>query len=235
VAEATTTSERVLVGTLFTLTYVCGLIDAASFLALGHVFTANMTGNVVFMAFAVAGVPELSIVRSALALTCALAGAVIAGHLDTRLTWKKRPTWFAAACILEALFLGAATIAAWFGREHLQEQSMLCVIIALTALGMGVRNGTVRRLAVPDLTTTVLTLTVAGIGFDSSLAGGKNPRWQIRIASICLMFAGAATGALILKQSLILLLLVATFLTTCCAVVQIFRDETAHEAKLNIR
>jgi uncharacterized membrane protein YoaK (UPF0700 family) len=211
------------------------LIDAASFLALGHVFTANMTGNVVFMAFAVAGVPGLSILRSALALACALAGGVLAGHLDTRVTWGKRPTWLATACVLEAAFVGTATITAWLGREHLQQQATLCVIIALTALGMGLRNGTVRRLGVPDLTTTVLTLTVAGLAFDSSLAGGKNPRWRIRIAAICLMFAGATAGAMILRHSLVLLLLLSTLLTAVCAVVQIFRDETAHEANLNAR
>ena len=49
-------------------TTVTGLIDAISYLALGHVFTANMTGNVVFLAFAVAGVPGLSLMRSLTAL-----------------------------------------------------------------------------------------------------------------------------------------------------------------------
>jgi uncharacterized membrane protein YoaK (UPF0700 family) len=45
-------------------TAITGLIAAISYLALGHVFTANMTGNVVFVAFAVAGVPGLSLTRS---------------------------------------------------------------------------------------------------------------------------------------------------------------------------
>jgi len=49
-------------------TAITGLIDAISYLALGHVFTANMTGNVVFVAFAVAGVPGLSFTRSLTAL-----------------------------------------------------------------------------------------------------------------------------------------------------------------------
>ena len=38
------------------LTVVTGLVDAFSYLSLGHVFVANMTGNVVFLGFALAGV-----------------------------------------------------------------------------------------------------------------------------------------------------------------------------------
>ena len=235
VGIANTTSERLLIGTLLTLTFVSGLIDAASFIAMGHVFTANMTGNVVFLAFAFAGVPGLSVVRSTVALAAALLGGVLAGHLDTRLTWKNRPIWLSIACVLEGLLVAAATAVAWFGRDRLQSETTLCAIISLTGIAMGLRNGTVRRLGVPDLTTTVLTLTVAGLAFDSSLAGGKNTRWHIRLASICLMFAGATVGALILRHSLVVLLFLSTFLTVCCAVVQIFRDETAHEAKLNVR
>jgi hypothetical protein len=53
-------------------------------------------------------------------------------------------------------------------------------VIALTAVAMGLRNSVVRRLAIPDLTTTVLTLTIAGLAADSSLASGDNPRWQRR-------------------------------------------------------
>ena len=52
-----TDAIRTAVGTLVTLTVVTGLVDAVSYLALGHVFVANMTGNVVFLGFALAGAP----------------------------------------------------------------------------------------------------------------------------------------------------------------------------------
>jgi hypothetical protein len=65
-------------------------------------------------------------------------------------------------------------------------------IIALTAAAKGLRNSVVRKLAIPDLTTTVLTLTIAGFAADSSLAGGDNPRWQRRGAAILAIIAGAA-------------------------------------------
>ena len=73
---------------------------------------------------------------------------------------------------------------------------------------MGLRNATVRRLAVPDLTTTVLTLTLTGLAADSSLAGGNNPRPLRRIFSVVAMFAGAAIGAILLRYGLALPLVV---------------------------
>ncbi|MFF7633211.1 DUF1275 family protein [Kitasatospora sp. NPDC008050] len=68
-------------------------------------------------------------------------------------------------------------------------------MIALLAVAMGLRNGTVRKLGVPDLTTTVLTLTLTGIAADSSLAGGANPRLGGRLYAVLAMLAGAAPGA----------------------------------------
>jgi len=60
---------------------------------------------------------------------------------------------------------------------------------------MGVRNSTIRRLAVPDITTTVLTMTLTGLAADSSLAGGSNPHLARRTSAITAMLAGAITGA----------------------------------------
>jgi hypothetical protein len=54
--------------------------------------------------------------------------------------------------------------------------------------------------AVPDLTTTVLTLTLTGLAADSLVAGGDNPRIGRRVASVSLMFAGAAVGTLLLRR-----------------------------------
>ena len=64
---------------------------------------------------------------------------------------------------------------------------------------MGVRNATVRKIGVQDLTTTVLTQTITGLAADSSLAGGSNARWQRQFFSVVFMFAGAAAGAVSAK------------------------------------
>src|SRR6266496_4615506 len=69
---------------LLLLTIVTGLVDAASFLRLGHVFVANMTGNVVFLGFAIAGAKELSIGASAFALAAFLVGGIAGGRAAVR-------------------------------------------------------------------------------------------------------------------------------------------------------
>ena len=66
------------------MTAVTGLVDAVSFLSLGRVFTANMTGNVVFMGFATARVPGLSVTLSLTALVSFLSGALLGGRIMAR-------------------------------------------------------------------------------------------------------------------------------------------------------
>jgi hypothetical protein len=95
-----------------------------------------------------------------------------------------------------------------------------------------VRNGTVRRLAVPELTTTVLTLTIAALAFDFSLRTGNNPRWRRRLGSVLMMFFGAFVGVELLKYSLVLLLGGSAALTAICTLAQIYREVTQHEANL---
>ncbi len=77
-------------------------------------------------------------------------------------------------------------------------------VIIVAAMAMGLRNATIRQLGVPDLTTTVLTLTLAGFAADSSLAGGRNFRIGRRVASIVFMFAGAVFGTFLLRFGLAL-------------------------------
>ena len=48
--DSLTKSERILHGSLYCLTFVTGLVDAGSYVAMGHAFTANMTGNIVYLA-----------------------------------------------------------------------------------------------------------------------------------------------------------------------------------------
>src|SRR5438309_11844799 len=75
---------------LVVLTITTGLIDAVSVLGLGRVFTANMTGNIVFLGFALAGVPDFSARRSLAALAAFLIGAVIGGRLGARLDHSRQ-------------------------------------------------------------------------------------------------------------------------------------------------
>src|ERR1700744_5374038 len=233
--DSLTISERVLYGSLYCLTFVTGLVDAGSYVAMGHVFTANMTGNIVFLGFAFGGVPGLSIGRSTTALGFALAGGLLAGKLDSWLGNGRRNLWLAVALGIETLLLFGAMAVSWYSGPlgGPPMSTALYEIIALTALGMGIRNGTVRRLSVPELTTTVLTLTLAALAFDFSLAPGNNPRWRRRVGSVVMMFFGAFAGVQLIKHSLSLLLGASAALTAFCTLAQVYREETEHEAKLH--
>jgi len=202
-------------------TAITGLIDAISYLGLGHVFTANMTGNVVFLAFAVAGTPGLSLTRSLTALVAFFIGALIGGRLATHLAELVRPNWITMALSLEAALLLASTVAAINFRDSSGSLFQLYLIIVLTALAMGIRNATVRKLGIADLTTTVLTLTITGLAADSRFAGGTSPRWRRRLLAVLLMFFGAAIGTLLLRHSLLLPLGTATLLSVCCVVISL--------------
>jgi len=204
------------VGILLAMTVVTGIVDAVSFLALGRVFTANMTGNLVLIGFAFARAPGISISRSAVALAAFLSGAVLGGRMASeKSSWHR---WADRAFLLEALLLGiAALTAAGSGSGIADNPLQLHAVIALTAVAMGLRNAIVRRLGIPDMTTTVLTLTITGLAADSVFAGGDNPRWQYRGAAILAVIFGAFAGARMLAYSISLPLGVACGIAAICA------------------
>ncbi|WP_339823706.1 YoaK family protein [uncultured Parasphingorhabdus sp.] len=181
---------------LLILSFTTGLVDAISVLGLGKVFTANMTGNIVFLGFAVADAPGFSVAPYLLAIACFLIGAVAAGLAGSRLKPGPLRRWLNLSAVIEAALLWiAAAVAIGFDVAAQETKIQLYAIIALTAIAMGYRNGTIRQLKIPDLTTTVLTLTLTGLAADSRIAGGSNPNWLRRCAAVLCIFAGAATGA----------------------------------------
>jgi len=194
---------------LITMTVVTGFVDAVSYLGLGHVFTANMTGNVVLMAFALARERELSFLHSFVSLASFMSGAVIGGRLARSMKRSSRQRWLLSAGMMEAVLLFAAGFAAFHFDVKMQApEGRLYALILLTAVAMGLRTATVRALGIPDITTTVLTTIVTELAADSPLAGGNSPRTRRRIASVLAMFGGAALGTLMLRVGLMLPLIV---------------------------
>ncbi|MGQ4379619.1 YoaK family protein [Streptomyces sp. SAS_267] len=205
-----------LVPALLSLTVVSGLIDAVSYLGLGHVFTANMTGNVVVLGFAAAGAPGFSVAHTLTSLCCFAAGAATGGRTAVRLSDGSRRTWARTAFAAEAV-LTLACAAAAFAAPHATATTY--TVIAVTAFAMGLRNATVRRLGVADLTTTVLTMTLTGLAADSRLGGGAGHHSPRRTASVLAMAAGALLGAwLVLNHGLALPLLIAALVPAALAV-----------------
>ena len=184
---------------LLMLTFVTGLVDAVSVLRLGRVFVANMTGNVVFTGFALAGAPGFSLVASVVALAGFLVGAGAGGILIARLG-RDRARLLQITAGIELILLAAATVLAAAGLPA--GGFAIYVVAALLALAMGLQNSAARRLAVPDFTTTVLTMTLTGIAADLRTGQGQRgvPR---RIASVLAMGVGALVGAAFVLRALV--------------------------------
>jgi uncharacterized membrane protein YoaK (UPF0700 family) len=179
---------------LLGLTVTTGLVDSFSYLVLGHVFVANMTGNVVFLAFALAGAKGFSLAASALALAAFALGAMVSGRFVTHLG-ERRGRMVAVSSACQVVLVAAALIIAWTVTDA-GAGGWRYVLVLLLAVGSGMQTATARKLAIPDLTTTVLTQAITGTAFDSRLAGGTSSRLGRRGLSAGSMFVGALIGAL---------------------------------------
>jgi uncharacterized membrane protein YoaK (UPF0700 family) len=177
---------------------VTGVVDAVSYLGLGHVFTANVTGDIVILGFGLGGSPGLPVMAPLLALVAFIAGAAAAGVLAPRLSGRRALMLGTPLAIEAGLLAVAAGLAAAI---HITpgRLSSYTVIVTL-ALAMGVRNATVKRIGVPDLTTTLLTLTISGLMAD--LAVGKRVGVVRRLGAVAAMLAGAIAGARLIQMSI---------------------------------
>ena len=207
---------------LVALTVVTGLVDAFSYLVLGHVFVANQTGNVVFFAFALAGVGGFSATASIAALGCFALGALGAGRLGRVLAGRRELLLGVTAGIQAIIVAETVTMTALTPIPI--PAGLRYALIASLSLTMGAQNATARKLAVPDLTTTVLTLTITGIAADSPLAGATGAHAARRLISVVAMFLGALAGAeLVLHVHIVYPLVIALVILAVVAVVAVAR------------
>ena len=200
-------------GLLLILTVVTGVVDSISILALGRVFVANMTGNVVFAGFAIVGAPGFSLSSSLFALAGFLVGAAAGGAMISRVGSDRGALLRAGGLAEVALAAVALVLAALSGAPGVTHgttdmtagafgPAVTDALAAVLAAAMGIQNAVARKLAVPDLTTTVLTMTLTGIGADlrAVLRGGeahataKSDLFR-RLLAIGTMLAGALAGA----------------------------------------
>jgi uncharacterized membrane protein YoaK (UPF0700 family) len=202
---------RWLVAALLTLTAVTGLIDAVSYLRLGHVFVANMTGNVVFLGFALAPGSGLSPLASLVAVAGFVVGAALGGGAARRL--ERRPRrWLCTALGTQATVLALVAILVATGTLH------GIVVTVPLAICFGLQNATVRRMGAADLTTTVLTQTLTGLAADSVLGGLAGAKPHRRLGSVACMLAGAAAGALLLRVNVAVVIGLAALLVAAVVV-----------------
>lgn len=186
-------SERLTVAGLLLLTFATGLVDAISVLVLGHVFVANMTGNVIFLGFWFVPHSGVDLTAALVAFGGFVLGTVIGGRFARHLDEETR-TWLFAALGMEVVVLVVLSILAGTGVLDYRDNTKL-ILIAGLAITFGGQNVTARMFGVQELSTTVLTSTIVGIGYDSRLAGGTGHREKLRYSVVLTMCGGAVVGA----------------------------------------
>jgi uncharacterized membrane protein YoaK (UPF0700 family) len=185
--------QRPLELVLVVVTFVTGMVDAVTYLGFGHVFAANMTGNIIVLGFALAGTGDISATASVVSLAAFIAGAAVSARLSGVLQ-PRRHRWLLSMLSLETGVLASAAAVALAQRAI----STDLVVVGLLAVAMGMRTVTVRRLGISDVSTTVLTSTLAGLAADTLLRGAPFRTGGVRLVIVAAMLLGAASGAVLL-------------------------------------
>lgn len=186
-------SRRSTVMALLLLTFATGVVDAVSVLVLGHVFVANMTGNVIFLGFWFVPGSGVDLTAAAVAFAGFVAGTVLGGRLARHLDARVR-RWLVVTLVVEAAIIATMAVLAGSGVLDYRDDSKL-ILIAGLAVSFGCQNATARQFGIQELSTTVLTSTIVGIGFDSRLAGGTGQGEKLRYTVVLTMCGGAVLGA----------------------------------------
>ena len=222
------------------LTLSSGAIDAVSFLALGKVFTAFMTGNVAFLGMAFAGSPVAPRVVSVLssmagfAVGVFIAAKIVApsaqpaahqGEQPAAAVWPKRTT--VALCV--SLLAHLCFVVIWLENGGKPGDTVIPVLLAVWAAAMGLQSGAVRRLNVGGIFTTAATATLIFLFSDeANFRLTADERTRLRGILISLVI-GATAGAYILVHAPlyapVLPLVITAFVVTTAAWVFRNRDE----------
>lgn len=217
-------SPREIAG-LMVLTFTSGMVDAVGFIALGHVFCALATGNVLFLGIAVAGEPQLGVGNTVTALGMFAVGLACGHRLVVWLDSRGR-RWFRTTICFEGIALSAAAGVSWglVPEPPGQLSGRHYAVVALLALAMGARAVAAQRLAVPGMSTILITSTLSLLfkkappGVAGTAMAMHRRRYFVAVLS---MLAGAAVATLLLEVSVPTPLLVTA---ACAFAVAVFAD-----------
>src|SRR5258706_4802493 len=179
------------------LTVSSGAVDAISFLALGKVFSAFMTGNIAFLGLRLAGASS----PGAVAIFSSMLSFAVGVYLSTRIVntssgglWPERVT----LALGVSLIAHAAFVAIWFASSGQPSGNVAHVLLGLWALAMGIQSAAVRTLHVEAIFTTAANATVILLVSDIS-HWSATVAVRRRFASILIsLFIGATLGRLLL-------------------------------------
>jgi uncharacterized membrane protein YoaK (UPF0700 family) len=195
------------------------MVDAVTYLAYGHVFAANMTGNVIVLGFALGGASDISAAASMVSLAAFIIGAGLSARVAAALE-ATRYRWLVTMLALETGMLTVGAVLTVWPRSG----TIDLLVVGLLAVAMGMRTITVRRLGIADVSTTVLTSTLAALASDMLAQGMLFRGVGVRLLIVTAMLVGAAAGAamigggatqvLVLAAGLLLLLTCGSYVAT---------------------
>ena len=195
------------------LTVSSGAVDAVSFLALGKVFTAFVTGNVAFLGMAIASTTGSTIygvvAPRAISVLAAMAGFAVGVFLATKIVRQHVPKDEQATGIVwperTTLALGFSLLAhlcfvlIWFATSARPGDNVIPVLLAAWALAMGMQSAAVRQLDVPGIFTTAATATFIFLfgdwAYNRPLTSEEHSRLRGVLVSLAI---GATAGGLLL-------------------------------------
>lgn len=199
-ASTQTWAEREYGLALLVLTAATGAVDGVSYLALDRVFTGNMTGNVLFVGFGLAGVDDIPVLNNLVALLTFVLGAALGSRLTRRGAGGPVRLPRSSMVVQLVVVLGTVALAGvWLGLGRLGTTEMV-VITGVLALLLGAQAAAVRHTGIRDLSTVVVTMTMVNLAADSRLAGGAGAAWFRRVGAIVTMGLGALAAALVIRH-----------------------------------
>lgn len=186
-------------GLLMVLAFASGASDAIAFVALGRVFTAVMTGNLVLVGVSLgsATLPELT--RAAIAVGGYVGGVALAARAARRMRAEDEAPWPARvrAVLGGEAALQIAMLGWWLADDGRPPTGAVDGLLALSAVAMGTQSGAVQVLRAPDVSTTYLTGTLTTLvrRLSSGGAGGSAAVVARQAGVLVAMVGGAAAAA----------------------------------------
>ena len=202
---------------LATLTFVTGIVDGVGFVGLDHVFAGTATGYVLVLGMALGGAADLPTVGPLTALITFCLGALLVGTLLRHIPGHD---WVAAVTLV--LLTNATVLAAglavvlWLTQEHFDHPVQVAVS-SITALVMGAQAVVARRLAVTEMNTLVITLSLVSWAAESLIRPGARV-WNRRLAVVLVLFLGALVGVALMRVHIGIPMALAAFLVLLVAV-----------------
>ncbi|MGE6632179.1 YoaK family protein [Bacillus sp. NPDC077027] len=144
---------------LLLLCLSAGIVDVIGYLSLGHVFTANMTGNIVLLGIAAGGSLKLTALHSVTALGGFVLGVLIASVIGGKHEGSFWPVAVTRIFIIEGFILLLFALMTLFPFT----QGAIFMLIILLSMAMGMQTTAARKLNVDGISTTVLTNTLANL------------------------------------------------------------------------